>query len=94
MFANVCIKENSAVGYMIKLTTLRRMGSNDEQSFCRQSILRASTITLHKCHFDIQVVSSSDFIFCWGKEKLGKYKVHNTKAEREHNQAEDIARMF
>ena len=28
------------------LTTLRRMGSKDEQSFCRLSTFRASTITL------------------------------------------------
>jgi hypothetical protein len=30
------------------LTTFRRIGSNDEQSFCRLSTFRASTITLHK----------------------------------------------
>uniref|UniRef100_A0A2P2IIR2 Calmodulin-binding protein 60 D n=1 Tax=Rhizophora mucronata TaxID=61149 RepID=A0A2P2IIR2_RHIMU len=30
------------------LTTLRRIGSNDEQSFCSVSTLRASTITLAK----------------------------------------------
>lgn len=29
------------------LTTLRRIGSNDEHSFCKLSTLRASTITLH-----------------------------------------------
>lgn len=30
------------------LTTLRRIGSNDEQSFCKLSTLRASTITLQQ----------------------------------------------
>jgi hypothetical protein len=39
--------------HVFKLTTLRRIGSRDEQSFCKLSILRASTITLKK----IQVAS-------------------------------------
>lgn len=40
--------EKSKIHKKNYLTTLRRIGSNDEQSFCRLSTFRASTITLHK----------------------------------------------
>lgn len=39
------------------LTTLRSIGSNDEQSFCRLSTFRASTMTLHTGKCEVRSLS-------------------------------------
>lgn len=61
MSLEVKVQAHNISWQVMDLTTLRRIGSNDEQSLCKLSTFRASTITLQEMHM-FQEVDPSEYL--------------------------------